>query len=142
MYFRIFLSSFGRVLLSSDDFVQSYRLSKRVSCMNPGHVKDVHDVKEVAIVWLMNFEIREVCFFSKYPPQNGNGLFVSFVYILILSLIILCNNDSSLSSSRGGALIYVNIFSVTFGFDPRPVSSRNKSTLSSNLLHHLKQVHD
>ena len=103
--------------------------------MNPGHVKDVHDVKEVAIVWLMNFEIREVCFFSKYPPQNNE------LYILILSLLILCNNDRSLSSSRG-ALIYVKVFSVTFGFDPQPVSSRNKSTLSSNLLHHLKQVYD
>ena len=133
MCFRIFLSSFRRVWFSSDDFVQSYRLSKRVTKTNPGHVKGVHDVNEVAIFWLMNFAFRKVYFLSKYSPQKSNGLLVpmysSFVYILILSLIILCNNVSSLSSSRC-SLINVNVFSSTFGFDPRPVSYRIKSTLS------------
>ena len=109
--------------------------------MNPGHVKVVHNVNEVAIFWLMDFASKEVHYLSKYSPKN-NGLLVpmysSFVHILILSLIILCNNVSSLSSSRG-SLINVNVFSVTFGFDPRPVSYRIKST---NLLYHLKQVND
>ena len=49
MCFRIFLPSLPRVLFSSNDFAQSYRLSKRVTNMNPGHVKSVHDVNEVAI---------------------------------------------------------------------------------------------
>ena len=49
MYFRIFLPSFRRIWFSSDDFVQSYRLSKRVTNMNPGYVKSLHDVNEVAI---------------------------------------------------------------------------------------------
>ena len=73
-----------------------------------------------------------------YPKQNNELLvpmYSEFVHILILSLI-LCNNVRSLSSSRG-PLINVNVFSVTFGFDPRPVSSRIRSTLSLNLLHHL-----
>ena len=39
MCFRIFLPSFRRVWLSSDDFAKSYRPSKRVTDMNPGHVK-------------------------------------------------------------------------------------------------------
>ena len=55
MCFRIFLPSFRRVWFSSDDFAQSYRLSKRVTNMSPGHVKGIHDVREVAIFWLMNF---------------------------------------------------------------------------------------
>ena len=121
MCFHIFLPSFRRVWFSSDDFAQSYRLLKRVTNMNPGHVKGVHDVNEVAIFWLMNFAFRCIH--------------------LLLSLITLCNNVSSLSSTRG-SLINFNVFSATFGFDPRPVSSRIKSSLSSNLLHHLKQVHD
>ena len=45
--FLIFLPSFCRVCFSSDDFAQSYRLSKRVTNMNPGHVKG--DVNEVPI---------------------------------------------------------------------------------------------
>ena len=49
IYFPIFLQSFHRVWFSSDDFAQNYRLSKRVTNMNPGHVKSVHDVNEVAI---------------------------------------------------------------------------------------------
>ena len=113
--------------------------------MNPGHIKGVHDVNEVAIFGLMNFTFREINFLSNYSPPKSNRLLVPMyslcVHILILSLIILCNNVSSLSSSRG-SLINVNVFSVTFDFDPRPVSYRIKSTLSSNLLHHLKQVHD
>ena len=44
MCFCIFLSSFRRVCFKSDDFAQSYRLSKRVPKINPGHVKGVHDV--------------------------------------------------------------------------------------------------
>ena len=48
MCFRIFLPSFRRVCFSSDNFAQSYRLSKRVTNMNPGHVKRVHDINEVA----------------------------------------------------------------------------------------------
>ena len=56
--------------------------------MNPGHVKGVHDVNEVAIFWLMNFTFREIHFLSKYP-QKRNGLLV---------------------------LINVNFFSVTFDF--------------------------
>ena len=92
----------------------------RVTNMNPGHIKGIHDVNEVAIFWLMNFAFREVHFLSKYFPKS-NGLLVpmylSFVHILILSLIILCNNVSNLSSSRG-SLINVNVFSVTFGFYP------------------------
>ena len=48
--FCIFLSSFRRVWLSSDDFAQSYGLSKRGTIMNPGHVKVVHDVNEVALL--------------------------------------------------------------------------------------------
>ena len=113
--------------------------------MNPGHVKGIHDVNEVAIFCLMDFAFREGHFLSKYPPpKKSNGLLVpmysSFVHIIILSLIILCNIVSSLSSSRG-SLINVNVFSVTFGFDPRPMPNRIKSTLSSNLLHHFKQVH-
>ena len=55
MFFRIFLPSFARVWFSSDDFAQCYKLSKRVTNMNPGHVKGVHDVSEVAILWLMDF---------------------------------------------------------------------------------------
>ena len=145
MCFRIFLPSFRRVWFSSDDFAQSYRLSKRITNMNPGHVKCVHDANEVAIFWLMDFALKEVHYLSKYSSKKSNGLLVPmyslFVHIIILSLIILCNNDSSMSSSRG-SLINVNVFSVTFGFDPRPVLYRIKSTHSSNLLHHLKQVND
>ena len=93
MCFRIFLSSFRRVWFSCDDFAQSYRLSKRVTNMNPGHVKGAHDVNKVAIFWLMNFAFREIHFLSKYSPQKSNGLLVpmysSSVHFLILSLIIL-----------------------------------------------------
>ena len=115
--------------------------------MNPGHVKGVHDVNAVAIFLLMNFTFREIHFLSKYP-QKSNGLRVpiysSLVHIVNLSLIILCNNVSCLFSSKGSLLMYtyVNVFSVMFGFVPRPVSFRIKSTHSSNLLHQLKQVHD
>ena len=49
MCFHIFLPSFCRVWFSSDEFAQSYRLSKRVTNMNQGHVKRIHDVNEVAI---------------------------------------------------------------------------------------------
>ena len=48
--FCIFMPSFRRVWFSSDDFAQSYGLSKRVTYMNPGHVKGVHDVNEVALL--------------------------------------------------------------------------------------------
>ena len=68
--FRIFLQSFRRVWFSSDAFVQSYRLSKRVTNMNSGHVKGEHDVNEVAIVWLMNFTFREIHFLSNYSPKK------------------------------------------------------------------------
>ena len=87
--------------------------------MNPGHVKGVHDVNEVANFWLMNFTLREIHFLSKYPPRNGLlvPMYSSIVDILILSLIIRCNYVSSLFSSRG-SLINVNVFSVMFGFVP------------------------
>ena len=104
--FLILLPSFPRVWLGSDDFAQSYRLSKRVTNMNPAHVKD--DVNEVAIFWLMHFAFR-AHFLTKYSPlphKKGNGLLVSmyssFVHILILSLITICNNASSLHT--GGQL--------------------------------------
>ena len=113
MCLRIFLPSFRRVWFSSEVFAQNYRLSKRVINMNPGHVKGVHDVNEVSIFWLMNFTLREIHFLSNYYPKKINRLLVpmysSFVHILILSPIILCNNVSSLSSSRG-SLIKVNVF--------------------------------
>ena len=146
MCFRIFLPPFRRVWFSSDDFAQSYRHSNYVYNVNPGHVKGVYDVNEVAIFWLMNFAFREVHFLSKYSPKKAMDCLYrcissSFIHILILSLIILCSNVSCRSSSRG-SLINVNIFSVTFDFDPRPVSSRIKSTLSLNLLYHLKHLHE
>ena len=68
--FLIFLPSFRRVWFSSDDFAQSYRLSKRVTNMNPGHFKGVHNVNEVATFWLMNLAFREVHFLSKYSPKK------------------------------------------------------------------------
>ena len=145
MCFRIFLPSFRRIWLSSDDFAQNYRLSKRVTNMNPGHVKGVHDVNEVAIFWLMNFAFREIHFLSKYSPPKKQWIACTDVFLVcthpypVPDHII--NNVSSLSLSRG-SLINVNIFSVTFGFDPRPVSYRIKSTLSSNPLHHFKQLRD
>ena len=121
------------------------RVSKRVTNTNPGHVKGVHDVNEVAIFWLVNlakFIISQSIPAPPPPHQKNNGLLVvmysSFVHILILSLITLF---TCLSSSRG-SLINVNVTSVTLGFDPRPLSSRIKTTLSSHLLHNLKQVHD
>ena len=105
--FCIFLPSFRRVWFSSDDFGQSYRLSRRVT--NPGHVKGVHDLNEVAIFWLMDSTFREVHYLSKVFPPKSNGLLVpmysSFVHISILSLIILCNNVISLSSSRGSLIM-------------------------------------
>ena len=58
MCIRIFLPSFRQVWFSSDDFAQSYRLSKRVTNMNPGHIKSVHDVNESAIFKLTNFVFR------------------------------------------------------------------------------------
>ena len=70
MSFSIFLPSLRRVWFRSDDFAQSYRLSKRVTYMNPGHVKGVHDVNEVAFFWLMNLTFREVHFLSKYSPTK------------------------------------------------------------------------
>ena len=125
--FPIFLPSFHRVLFSSDDFALSYRLSKIVTNMNPGHVKGVHDVNEVAIFWFMNFTFREIHFLSNYSSRKSNRwlvpMYTSFVHILTLTLIILCNNVNSLSSSRG-SLINVNVFSQKFDFDPRPVSFR------------------
>ena len=62
MCFHIFLSSFCRVWFSSGDFAHSYRLSKRITNMNTGHIKGIRDVNEVAIFWLMNFAFREVYF--------------------------------------------------------------------------------
>ena len=119
VYCRIFLPSFCRVWFSSDVFVQSYRISKRVTNMNPGHVKGVHDVNEVTIFWLMNFAFRKFHFLPMYSPPKSNGLlkpvYSSFVLILILPLIILCNDVDSLSSPRG-SLINFNVFSVTFDF--------------------------
>ena len=98
--FSYLFATFSPIWFSSDDFAQSYRLSKRVTNMNPGHVKGIHHDNEVAIFWLMNFSFREVHFLSKYSPKISNGLLVpmysSFVHTLILSLIILCNNVSSL----------------------------------------------
>ena len=58
MCFCIFLPSFRRVWFSSDDFGQSYRLSKRVTNMNLGHVKCVQDVNEVTLIGLMSFLMR------------------------------------------------------------------------------------
>ena len=111
----IFLPSFRQVWFSSDDFAQNYRLSKRVTSMNPGHGKGVHDVNEVALYWLMSFAFREVHFLSKYSPKKSNGLLVP-MYSLFpdqyyeTMLVVL-------SSSRG-SLIKVNVLSVSFGFDP------------------------
>ena len=88
--------------------------------MSPGHVKGVHEVNEVTFFWLMNFTLREIHFLSNYSSQKSNRLLVlmysSFVHILVLFMIILCNYVSNLSSSRG-SLINVNVYSVTFGFD-------------------------
>ena len=123
MCLRFFLPSFCQVWFSSDDFAQSYRLSKRGININQGQVKGLNDINDVANFWLMNFTFREVHFLSKHSPQKRDGLLIpmysSFVRILILSLIIIHNNVSSLSSSSG-SLINVNVFYVTFGFDPRP----------------------
>ena len=55
MCFRIFLPSFRRVWFSSDDSAQSNGLSKRVTNMNPGHVKGVHDVHYVNVSVLIKF---------------------------------------------------------------------------------------
>ena len=71
MCFRIFLPSFPRVWFSSDDLAQNFRLSKRVTNMNPEHVKGLHDVNEVAIFWLMNMAVRKVHFLSRYFPQKA-----------------------------------------------------------------------
>ena len=105
MCFCIFLPSFRRVWFRSDDFAQSYRLSKRVTNMNPGHVKGVHDVNEVAFFWLMNLTFREVHFLSKYSPKSNvllSPMYSSlFVDILILTLIILCNNVCSFLHPQG-----------------------------------------
>ena len=72
--------------------------------MNPGHVKGVHDVNEVAIFWLMNFAFREYNFLSKNSHKKSNKLLVlmysSFVHILILSLITLYNGISSTVDSE------------------------------------------
>ena len=38
--------------------------------MNPRHVKGVHDVNEVTLVWLMTFAFRKVHFLSMYSPQK------------------------------------------------------------------------
>ena len=82
-------------------------------------------------------------FLFKVFPQKSNELLLqmysSFVHIPILSLIALCNNVSSLFSSRG-SLFDFNVFSVTFEFDPRPVSPRVIYALASNLLHRLKTI--
>ena len=141
MCFRIFLQSFRRVWFSSDEFAQSYRLSKRVNNMNPGHVKGVHDVNEVALFRLMSFAFREVHFLSNYSPQKRNGLLVPmyslFVHIHILPLIILCSNVSSLVFIQT-VTNQCKRFLCNVWFRP----SRIKSTLSSNLLYHFKQVHD
>ena len=122
MCVRIILPSLHRVWFRSDDFAQSYRLSKSVTNMNPGHVKGVHDVNEVAFFWLMNLTFREVHFLSKYSHKKqwlALPIHSTFVDILILTLIILCNNVSSLSSSTRSQINF-NVFSVSFGFDPRP----------------------
>ena len=47
--FRILLLSFRQVLFSSDDFAQSKWLLKRVTNVNPGHVKGEHDINEVEV---------------------------------------------------------------------------------------------
>ena len=104
--------------------------------MIPGHVKG--NGNEVAIFWLINFSFI-VHFLSKYPPKKQ--------WIALTDVFIICTHPytitRSLSSSRG-SLININLFSVhvTLSFKPRPVSARIKSTPSSNLLHHIKQVHD
>ena len=95
--------------------------------MNPGHVKGVHDVIEVALFWLMRFAIREPHFLSKYSPQKSNGLLV----LMNLLFVIICSHPFTtpdhnmlvvVSSSRG-SLINANVVSVTFGFDPRSLPS-------------------
>ena len=80
----IFLPSFRRVWFSSDDFAQSYRLSKRVTNISPGHVKGIHYVNEVAIVWLMKYVFRKVHFLSKYSPKRQ--------YIACTDVFIICTH--------------------------------------------------
>ena len=88
MCFRIFMPSFRRVWFSSNDFRLSYRLSNRVTNMNPGHVKCVQDVNEVTIFWLMNFAFREVHFFSKYSPKKQ--------WIAFTDVFIVCTHSYSI----------------------------------------------
>ena len=88
MCFCILLLSFRRVWFSSDDFAQSYRLSKSVTYMNPGHVKGEHDVNEVVIFWLMNFTLIEVRFLSKYCPQKH--------WIAFTDVFIVCSHPYSI----------------------------------------------
>ena len=143
--FLILLPSFPRVWLGSDDFAQSYRLSKRVTNMNPAHVKD--DVNEVAIFWLMHFAFR-AHFLSKYSPlphKKAMNCLYRCIHRLYTSLYYPWSQYVTMLEFFIQGVNYqcnVNIVSETFGFHPQPVSSRIKYTLSSNLLHNLKQVHD
>ena len=70
MCFRIFLPSFSKVWFSSVDSAQSNGLPKRVTYMNSGHLKCIHNINEVAIFWLMNFVFKEVHFLSNHSPKK------------------------------------------------------------------------
>ena len=85
LYFRIFWPSFCRVWFSSDDFAQSYRLSKRVTNMNPGHVKG--DDNEVTIFSLINFAFI-VHFLSKYSPKKQ--------WIALTDVFIICTHPQTI----------------------------------------------
>ena len=71
MCFLYLLAISSLSLFSSDVLGQSYRLSKRVTYMNPGHVKGVHDFNEVTIFSLMDITFREIHFLSNYPPRKA-----------------------------------------------------------------------
>ena len=79
MCYCIFLPSFRGVWFIYDDFAQSYMLSKRVTNMDPGHVKGVN---KVALSWLMRFMFREVHFLSKYSPKKAMDCLYQCTFIV------------------------------------------------------------
>ena len=81
IYLCTFSPSFRRVRFSSDVFAQSYRLSKSVTNMNPGHVKGVHDVNEVVSLWLMNFLFRETICSQIIVPKKQ---WIACTYVFIV----------------------------------------------------------
>ena len=131
MCFRIFLSSFCHLFAEFGLVVMTLRKvigSQRVTNMNSGHVKGVQDVNEVAIFSLMNFAFREIHFLSKLSQKKAMDCLYRCIQPLYTSLyypwsyygtmLVVCLHPE--------CHINVNVFSVTFGFDPRPMSSRNR----------------